>query len=354
MQYVMISLGRLPFLFFHAGYARLAVVLQSIFAFLDRKPQRRRALVFFKNVVRLRAMIWEGEQDYPVYVINLDRDEKRMISFKKRANEMSLQYVRCRGIDLLETEFDFGVFKNLLGEKFYGNDLFPRGSFASFLSHREVWLRFLESENPIAVICEDDALPIGRFPKYSKDFFIPKDADVVFVNNRMGEGFLSSEYFNASCDSKLKYYDVFVALMNICREKIIMSGPGLDGYILTKQGAKKLVALYEEIKYTMNNDWFVVFNSLSADQRDQFRKTEGTGRLDKVTLPDGPRLKSYVMIPSLIELGNFETSIKMLDPSMMATRDDLLRSLPACGILHMINFVQGMCFSCSSGFFSII
>jgi hypothetical protein len=247
-----------------------------------------------------------------------------MKSFKRRADKLGVSFIRHRGLDCGESGFSFGDYHNLLGKKFYGSDLFPRGSFASFLSHRQVWLRFLETGNPIALICEDDALLLGPLPTNAGDFHFPDGADIIFANTRMGEGFFSKKYFESGRFDKPNYYGVFEALMNLCHDQIHLGGPGLDGYFVTRKGAQNLLALYDEVKYSMNNDWFVVFNSLSTEQRDAFRKAEASGRLDKVSLPDGPRLESYVMIPSLVELADFNTSIRMLDPTMLATREEML------------------------------
>ena len=308
------------------GLLGMALFFEKILYLIAPKTQRLKFIFFIQFTKRLRSMfpLCRGERDYGIYVINLDRDDERMKSFKRRADKLGVGFVRHRGLDCGVPGFSFGDYHDLLGNQFYGSNLFPRGSFASFLSHRQVWLRFLETTDSVAFICEDDALLLGPLPTNASDFHFPKEADVIFANNRMGEGFYSEKYFSESKVDRPSFYGVFESLMNICSDKIFLGGPGLDGYFITRKGAKKLLALYDEAKYTMNNDWFVVFNSMSNAQRDAFRKAEGTGRLDKVFLPDGPRLESYVMIPSLVEAGNFDTSIRMLDPSMLAPREEML------------------------------
>jgi GR25 family glycosyltransferase involved in LPS biosynthesis len=309
------------------GLIGIALLFEKMLYAISPKSQRLKFIYFMQFTKRLNSMFpaCRSERDYGVYVINLDRDEERMKSFKRRADKLGVSFTRHRGLDCGEPGFSFGDYNNLLGNEFYGSDLFPRGSFTSFLSHRQVWLRFLETGNPIALICEDDALLLGPLPTKAGDFHFPKEADVIFANTRMGEGFFSKKYYEAGQLNRLNYYGVFDTLMNLCHDKIHLGGPGLDGYFVTRKGAQKLLALYDEVKYSMNNDWFVVFNSLSTEQRDAFRKAEGTGRLDKVSLPDGPRLESYVMVPSLVELADFNTSIRMLDPAMLATREEMLR-----------------------------
>jgi hypothetical protein len=51
MKKIHLNPVRLPFFLFHAGYAGLAVRLQSLLVRLDPKPERRRALVFFRMEV---------------------------------------------------------------------------------------------------------------------------------------------------------------------------------------------------------------------------------------------------------------------------------------------------------------
>ena len=304
----------------------MALFFEKILYSIAPKRQRLKFIFFIQFTKRLRSMfpLCRGESDYGIYVINLDRDAERMKSFKRRVDKLGVSFIRQRGLDCGEPGFSFGDYHDLLGNKFYGSDLFPRGSFASFLSHREVWLRFLETSNSVAFICEDDALLLGPLPTNASDFHFPKEADVIFANTRMGEGFFSKRYYEAGQLDRPNYYGVFDALMNLCHDQIHIGGPGLDGYFITRKGAKKLLSLYDEVKYTMNNDWFVVFNSMSNAQRDAFRKAEASGRLDKVFLPDGPQLESYVMVPSLVELADFNTSIRMLDPAMLATREEML------------------------------
>jgi GR25 family glycosyltransferase involved in LPS biosynthesis len=308
------------------GLLGMALFFEKILYSIAPKSQRLKFIFFVKFTQRLRSMFpaCRSERDYGVYVINLDRDAERMKSFKRRADKLGVSFTRHRGLDCGEPGFSFGDYNDLLGNKFYGSDLFPRGSFASFLSHRQVWLRFLETSDAVALICEDDALLLGPLPTNAGDFHFPDGADIVFSNTRMGEGFFSKKYYESGQLDRPNYYGVFDALMNLCHDQIHLGGPGLDGYFVTRKGAQKLLALYEEVKYSMNNDWFVVFNSLSTEQRDAFRKAEASGRLDKVSLPDGPRLESYVMVPSLVELADFNTSIRMLDPAMLATREELL------------------------------
>lgn len=306
---------------------RTALVLEWGLYHISPRSHRLKFQYFLRFSLHLKNMFSKnlGKSDYNVYVINLDRDVARLESFRRRAKKMGVAFQRVPGFDCKAEGFDFSDQKHLLGEKFYGADLFPRGSFASFLSHRKVWLRFLETTDSVAFICEDDALLLGSLPLLAADFHFPKEADVIFANNRMGEGFYSEKYFSECKIDRPCFYGVFESLMNICSDKTYLGGPGLDGYFITRKGAKMLLALYDELKYRMNNDWFVVFNSLSNAQRDAFRNADGTGRLDKVFLPDGPRLESYVMVPSLVEAGNFDTSIRMLDPATLATREEILR-----------------------------
>lgn len=309
------------------GMLRTALFLEEVIYKILPSRQRLKFIYFILFSLRLNEMFARsnGIQDYHVYVINLDRDRERMESFQKRCKKMSIAFKRVSGVDCADLDFEIINCKQLLGSKFYGGDLFPRGSFASFLSHRKVWLQFLETTDPVALICEDDTLLLGPLPSVSSGFHFPEGADVIFANNRMGEGFFSKKYYHQTPTNRPRFYGIFEALMNICSEQPYLGGPGLDGYFVTRKGAEKLLALYSELKYTMNNDWFIVFNSLSPDQQDAFRKAAGSERLDSVSLPEGPLLESYVMVPSLVELGDFNTSIRMLDPTMLATREEMLR-----------------------------
>lgn len=299
--------------------------LEKILYLVKPNPQRLKTIYFIYYKILLSKIFIKclEEQEYPVYVINLDRDGKRMESFNLRAKKLGIRYKRIRALDAQESGFSFKPYEHLIGEKFYGNKIFPRGSVASFLSHRKAWLAFLDTRQTIALICEDDALLLGPLPKSAAEFQCPKNADIIFVNNRMCEAFYNKKYFDTCSRDKPNYYRIYEALMNICKEKIYLGGPGLDGYLVTRKGAQRLLKLYDEIKYSMNNDWFVVLNSLNKENRDAYLNAEGSGRMNKISLPDGPCLESYVMLPPLVDLGDFETSVQMLNPLTHVTREKM-------------------------------
>lgn len=307
------------------GFISISISLLHLFQLLSFSAQRARYIYFLKYIKKLKsAPIEKGNpSDYTVYVINREKDKKRLKSFRDRACKLNVKFELVQAIDCLVEGFDFSPYLHLIGESFYGDSNFPKGSIGSFLSHRKSWLRFLETNNKIAFICEDDALLLAKLPIFEAAFKIPEDADIIFANSRMGEAFYDKESFEISGKDLFSYYILYDTLLRICRKNVYIGGPGLDAYIITRSGAKKLLDLYDELKYGMNNDWFVVFNSLSAAERNEFRKLEGTGRLDRVNLSEGSRLRSYVMVPSLVELADFDTSIRMLDEKTFLTKKQM-------------------------------
>jgi GR25 family glycosyltransferase involved in LPS biosynthesis len=304
---------------------KAAIVFETIVNFFNKKCSRSNYIYFIRNRLILKKIYinCRGPRDYAVYLINLDNDLERLVSFNASAKKFQVNYHRISALDARQKNTDFSSYKHLLGEKFYGGDFFPRGSFASFLSHRQVWLKFLETSDPIALICEDDTLLLGRLPKSFQEFQMPADSDVIFVNTRMAEGFFNKSGFKKLHSNAPTFFPVFDALINICKSKIFIGGPGLDGYILTRSGAEKLIKLYDELKYTMNNDWFVVFNSLSSSEREIFLHEEGSDRFKTIALPEKATLKSFVMLPCLVELGDFGTSIAMHEQKLLTLREDL-------------------------------
>ena len=87
---------------FSAGFAGLAVGLQSLLVKVDPKPERIRALNFFHNGVRLRAMSWSGPQEYPVYVINREKDGDRLSRFRKSCAMWGVEFERVEAINCAE------------------------------------------------------------------------------------------------------------------------------------------------------------------------------------------------------------------------------------------------------------
>lgn len=111
------------------------------------------------------------------YVINLDRSPDRLATFAARAAEQGIEFERVPAIDgraLPEAELAAWSAKCRITVPIMPNEV------ACFLSHREVWRRVANGDDPWAFIAEDDIVfsaNAGAF--FTSDAWLPADLDVV-------------------------------------------------------------------------------------------------------------------------------------------------------------------------------
>ena len=158
---------RFPFYLFHAGWTHLAIFLQTLLCHLDPQPIRLRVREYFRQGARLRARRWEGEQDYPVYVINRTKDVERMSRFEASCRKWGINYARVEGIDLRQSREILQNYRERIAITCYNKTEFVRGIYGCFLGHREAWETLaaeISQGNPNLAICTD--LP-DKFEKFT-------------------------------------------------------------------------------------------------------------------------------------------------------------------------------------------
>ncbi|MEI8287851.1 MAG: glycosyltransferase family 25 protein [Verrucomicrobiota bacterium] len=329
------SLGRLPLKLLYAGYPRLAAFLQRLWLLRGKKPVRSRVLYFIKSSARLyewenishsRNPISHSAMDYPVILINRDCDSRRLAAFQQQAERWQIPFRRHTAINAVAPGFDFSPYANEIGDTFYGKSRFLKGAVGCFLSHVRAWQCGLAKGDVIGLICEDDARLLGPLPVLAADFGIPPDADLVFANQRMADGLLQQQYVADLRDQRFLMVPANVAFFELLKFNSNITGPGGDGYILTRKGAEKLLRIYARTKVSMEVDWFLVFHSLTDDEMRRFRAEDGTGRFDLVDLAD-ERLNSYVLLPSLVEQSAMGSGINFDRQSSYLERSEMFPNL---------------------------
>jgi GR25 family glycosyltransferase involved in LPS biosynthesis len=314
--------AQIPFHLFHSGWTRLAVNLQSALCIVDPKPVRLRALEYLRQGARLRAMHWLGEQDYPVYVINRSKDTERMSRFAESCRKWGISYERVEAINCADPEFDFSPYEAQIAETFYGKTQFLRGAVGCFLSHVKAWRKIIEANIPGAIICEDDARFLGPIPRKIADYNFPNDSDLIFVNQRTATGIQNlSNHSTASSFDFFQINDAILYLLDACSA---ISAIGTDGYIISCQGAEKLLLIFQKAGISMEVDWFLFFHSLSQAERKKFISIDGTGRFDMLEFRS-EKLNTYVILPSFVEQRSNDSTIGFENPKNYIDRK-LIRS----------------------------
>jgi len=312
--------GRLPLAVLNAGHPRLAGFMQHWLSFGSRNPVRRRVLHFIRCSERLFELQRragsgaDGGRDYPVVLINRDCDTRRLAAFQKRAQQFGVSFQRSPGVSATAPGFDFTPYESQIGETFYNQTRILKGGVGCFLGHLGAWRQVQAGGHELGLVCEDDAWFIGPPPLKIADLELPPDADLIFANERMAAGLL-----NEHSVAELKHHKflkvaanaAFYALHKISSH---ITGPGGDGYFLTRRGVEKLLRIYSQTRIYVDVDWFLLFQSLSDAEVALFKIQDATGRFDSMVLAP-ERLCSYVLVPSLVEQASMGSTRKTEDPA---------------------------------------
>jgi GR25 family glycosyltransferase involved in LPS biosynthesis len=264
-------------------------------------------------------MRWQGRQEYPVYVINRERDVDRMGRFQKSCKQWSVEFQRVEGVDLRENPGQLRDYEARIAEFCYNKREFVRGIYGCFLGHREAWKAVASGSSEWGVVCEDDARFLGPIPKSIAQFQLPENAEIVFCNQRMGDGLLLSETPYGTLAKGLEYVTADECLEKLLRLNPHLVASGGDAYFLSKSGARKFLKIFEEMQMAFDVDWFMLFHSISDNAMEQFLRTDKTGRFDRYK-PHLERLNGYVLVPSLVEQAKGDSKVRRME---FCTREEL-------------------------------
>ena len=103
-----------------------------------------------------------------------------------------------------------------------------KGTIGCFLSHVAAWEQIARSSAPFSVVLEDDVDVSGLGAV--RNWELPKDADIVFINDQMSSSDVASE---------TPIISPFAEALK--RLNASQGGPGAYGYLLTPQAAQKLL-----------------------------------------------------------------------------------------------------------------
>lgn len=178
----------------------------------------------------------------PTFVLNLDRDADRWAAISARLRGSAfLSVTRVAGVcgrDLPAT-----ARMALTRSHFWTSYC---GEIGCFLGHARAWEAVAE-QLARCLVLEDDAVPVGLERLVA--LAVPDDADLVFVNSRMAVGGVGP----------LCCLPIVEAVRMLNRTD---RGVGADGYLLTPQGARKLLAAVGRDLFFGHVDWRLLRYSL--------------------------------------------------------------------------------------------
>lgn len=266
---------------------------------------------------------------FKAFVINLDRNPERLAFMKNQLDLLSISFERFKAVD--GKTFDFtGICDGVLFKKNNNGETMTKGEKGCALSHKMVLESFLASKEPYALVIEDDVELDQNFDKILQQELRKRK------EKRTNWEYLSFNYpatgwknivlwlylfSNMMLDNKTKlsYWIklplyvikfvavVFISLLEGLREllykKLYRYGKAsyffrplyLAGcYLVTREGAKKLVELNRGLKYTADglpqvarikkNLRFMAFVPRTARQKREVFKSELNEKLTSTTI----------------------------------------------------------------------
>lgn len=185
-------------------------------------------LIYAENKENIKSLEgFTNLDEVGLYVINMKfRSDKR----KRMTDELNKHGLKAEFIDAI-------VGYNIDINKMINNDLINnkihrelrRGEIGCYLSHIKTWETFMKSDNKYALILEDDAVFMDNFKEKFKELLVEIDFpfDVIYLNDNC------EHHFGEKClYGKRKSKNLFMPGT---------VGYGLYGYLLSKEGAKKLL-----------------------------------------------------------------------------------------------------------------
>ncbi len=182
-------------------------------------------------------------------VINRAADTQRLQRFEARAKAQGWEPRRIAAIDGHAPGAPFFLWRDLIGGHFWGEDEIKPGALACWLSHYRAWETVARGEAEAVLICEDDALLTeGPERLAAAD---PAAFDILFANDRLAAWAAGAEGEAVSLDALVRGLAGAGTIPTVA--------PGADCYLLSREGARKLIEMARRDRIVCGVDWAMVF-----------------------------------------------------------------------------------------------
>jgi len=228
----------------------------------------------------------EPSADYPVLFLNLDRNPERAAELSRQFANSAPRLQRIPGVE--------GGRLTASAVRRLGADPAMRGTLGCFLSHAAAWEALVASADPFALIIEDDVIPLLDLPPSLSAVNLPPGFDLCFLNDRI------APRLDPATVSRFTIRPLREAMAAFHPED---NAPGGDGYLLSREGARKLLQWVEADGFAEDVDWRLIAYGLSPAEIAALPRPSHCGAwLDRlqhlVRRPD--RLEARVLHPPLI------------------------------------------------------
>ncbi len=228
----------------------------------------------------------KSEVSYSICFLNLDRNPEREAELRRQFAGSVPRLHRSAGVE--GRRLPEAAVKRL------GGDPQMRGTLGCFLSHAGAWEAMLDRGDDHSLIVEDDVIPLLDLPADLDRFGLPDGFDLVFVNDRMSPRLDPSQTTGFSTRTLEAAMQIFPPEDN---------APGGDGYILSREGARKLLDWVAQDGFAEDVDWRLIAYGLSPAAIAGLPRPSHAGPwLDRLSRLVGraDRLDAHVLHPPLI------------------------------------------------------
>jgi GR25 family glycosyltransferase involved in LPS biosynthesis len=244
-------------------------------------------------------------------IINLDHDLERWAKVGELVGKTGHQAERVGGVRGL-------YLPNLAIQGIPGASKVARGTLGCFLSHLSAWEKIASGAQARGFIAEDDV----DFASWMRPGLLQQmtgnDCDLIFCNRRMLEE--EKWVIPDRTNEPVTVQPLFPVLMT---KPVTFRAPGGEGYILSRNGARKLIDLVSRFGIHGDVDWFMVVMSLSDEERKSFAAPAPLERHCR-KLPRiygaGRKLNAGVMSPWMIRHAYVGSSRKIDDTAYAEAR----------------------------------
>jgi len=213
----------------------------------------------------------------PIYVINVDGHAVRLAAITRRATALGMKIIRWSATTDAELDADTLHAGTLAdGVRVRGFAPWSGSEAACGISHVRLLRSVVASGTPWAVVLEDDAVILRRFPETVPAWRLPTDVDIVLLNDRSTVGSVTA------AGDEFGYGEA-------------VGGAGTDGYLISRTGARKLLQILDPLKDPLDFQMYSHFAAIRANDRPPF-----FWRLPRNAEADGVELNAYRIEPPLI------------------------------------------------------
>lgn len=246
------------------------------------------------QIIDARLGMIAGDICSVVYVINLPQDRYRKVSFEARCIELGINFTIARATRIDQIPQEYASFFKFPLEQI------ADGSFGNQISQYRVWERIAQQQLPYGIVAEDDAFIKSRhLAKIDFAKFYP-DVDIVFINDRLC-GKLGEE----RAQSMPLMLSLEEALVSLSEQDPTLNALGSDGYVLTRNGAQKLISIVqEEGLHSAGTDWYLLSHTFDPEYLGKLNTDSVIYKVLKSRLEKqrtSHRLTGALVMPALIE-----------------------------------------------------